>query len=194
MLADFQIQQLCINDGLITPFNQDLLQPASYDLTLGGMYALVTNNGKPLFVGEETPHYTYKEFPGDNVILRRQAFALFQTRETLLVPNDIGAKFEGKSSLGRIGLMTHVTAGFIDPGFNGVLTLELYNCGPLDLVLTLGIKIGQVSFTKLDGMVDRPYGSDGLNSHYQGNESVQGGLFHDDKAGQDTPNDQGTVD
>ena len=102
---------------------------------------------------------------------------LFETAETIRLPPDISGKFEGKSSLGRIGLMTHVSAGLVDPGYHGVLTLEVYNCGPLDLYVTPGIRIGQIAFTRLEAPAERPYGSPGLGSHYQDSKSVTGGRF-----------------
>ena len=125
-----------------------------------------------LVVGKDVPSYQYVDstevslYPGDLV--------LCQTAETIHMPNTLAGRFEGKSSLGRIGLMTHVAAGFIDPGFHGVLTLEVYNCGPLTLVLTPGIRIGQVAFYLLNSTPNRVYGEAGLDSHYQGANTVEG--------------------
>lgn len=175
MLVDWQIKEY----NLISPLNPDLVQPCSVDLTLGNKYAKLKEPAHgflhEIVVGTDQPEYIHTTFgifaldPGD--------FALFQTAETLTLPVDIAGKFEGKSSLGRIGLMTHVTAGFIDPGFCGVLTLELYNCGPLTLVLEPGIRIGQVAFTQLGAIPDRGYGHSELGSHYQNADTVQGGRF-----------------
>jgi dCTP deaminase len=186
MLVDHQIKSL----GLVSPLQEQLLQPASVDLTLGCNSARIklieedprSNGGvhnviMPLQVGIDQPTYTYYK-RWDTYTLWPGEFALFETAETITLPIDIAGKFEGKSSLGRIGLMTHVTAGFIDPGFSGVLTLELYNCGPLKLVLRPGIKIGQVSFTVLGAMPERAYGHPTLGSHYQGADTVQGGRFN----------------
>ena len=177
MLPDFQIARLSTDYGLIDPFDDEQLQPASYDLTLGNsrarMYASYT-----LVVGADTPDYAYDTYTeGIPWILRPRELALFQTAETLHLPGDIAGKFEGKSSLGRIGMMTHVTAGFIDPGFHGVLTLEVCNCGPHNLALVPGIRIGQVSFTRLRARPARIYGNPQLGSHYQGADTVQGGRF-----------------
>ena len=96
---------------------------------------------------------------------------MFHTQEVFKFPSYIAGKFEGKSGLGRMGLMTHVTAGFIDPGFEGQLTLELHNVGPYSLVLNEGIKIGQVAFYQVN-QVENPYG--GKGSHYQGSMGVVG--------------------
>jgi len=90
------------------------------------------------------------------------------THERVTLPNDIVARLEGKSSLGRLGLLIHSTAGYIDPGWDGTLTLELSNVANLPIVLTPGMPIGQISFMRMSTPVDRPYGSPGLGSRYQG--------------------------
>ena len=179
MLADHQIKLL----GLVSPLQDNHLQPASVDLTLGCNSATLVYKSFPatiVYVGSTQPAYTYHR-GWDSWRLPPKDFALFDTVEIITLPGNISGKFEGKSSLGRLGLMTHVTSGFIDPGFHGVLTLELYNCGPLTLVLRPGIRIGQVSFTVLDAWPDRIYGDPALGSHYQGARSVEGGKF--DNAG-----------
>ncbi len=186
MLVDWQIKDY----NLISPLNPDHVQPASVDLTLGNEVALLnrifedpkTNGGVHnrealLYVGTSIPAYSYFPIPDVGWSLQPGGFALFQTAETITLPPDISGKFEGKSSLGRIGLMTHITAGFVDPGFHGVLTLELYNCGPLTLVLRPGIKIGQIAFTQLGAIPERIYGDPELGSHYQDADTVQGGRF-----------------
>ncbi len=175
MLSDHEISAL----GLVTPLQAQLIQPCSVDLTLGARFAVLHRETQPrLIVGTDTPNYVYNTMAdGEEFELRSGQFALFETAETLHLPNNIAGKFEGKSSLGRIGLMTHVTAGFIDPGFNGILTLELFNLGNQHLVLRPGIRIGQVSFTRLDSLPDRTYGDASLNSHYQNAQEVQGALF-----------------
>jgi dCTP deaminase len=101
-------------------------------------------------------------------VLHPGEFVLGATVERLAVPDDIVARLEGKSSLGRLGLLIHSTAGYIDPGWEGTVTLELSNVANLPMVLTPGMAIGQVSFMMLTTPVDRPYGSPGLHSHYQG--------------------------
>ena len=173
MLPDHIIRDL----NLITPFNEDLLQPASYDLTVGTSCAVFHKEVPVHFiVGKDKP-YMVHHTDWDKWVVRPGELVLFETAETLLLPGNISGKFEGKSSLGRIGLMTHVSAGFIDPGYHGVLTLEVYNCGPMHLYITPGIRIGQVSFTRLDDFAERPYGTPGLGSHYQHSEKVTEGRF-----------------
>lgn len=176
MLVDWQIISL----GLVSPLRDNLVQPVSVDLTLGHTAAAlrIDPGAAPtgFMVGQDAPEYDY--YAGwNNWTLPPGGLVLFQTAETISLPNNIAGKFEGKSSLGRIGLMTHITAGFIDPGFHGVLTLEVYNCGPLTLVLRPGVKIGQVSFTALEATPNRAYGDPDLGSHYQGADTVQGGRF-----------------
>tara|TARA_Y100000310_G_scaffold328215_1_gene395981 strand:+ start:6293 stop:6841 length:549 start_codon:yes stop_codon:yes gene_type:complete len=181
MLADDQIKWLSKskNGKLIHPFHQEQLQPASYDLTLGTTKAVMHKEIPPRFlVGTDTPNYVYTTYEEDGLwMLPPGQLALFQTAETLWLPPDVAGKFEGKSSLGRIGLMTHITAGFIDPGFHGVLTLEVYNCGRLPLELVPGIRIGQVAFHRLESAPTRTYGDAQLGSHYQGATQVEGGRF-----------------
>lgn len=172
LLTDWQIKYA----NLIHPLNPDHVQPASVDLTLGDTYAWLAPRDSHVWVGIDKPEYSYSKID-PYIVFRPRDFMLFQTAETLTLPIDIAGKFEGKSSLGRIGLMTHITAGFIDPGFHGVLTLELYNCGPLTLILKPGIKIGQVAFTQLATVPERSYGHPELGSHYQGDQSVQGAKF-----------------
>lgn len=173
MLVDAEVQQLGLA-GCITPFNPLQVQPASYDVTLGEGLLLPKYHGETVIVGQEAPEYAEVGMPGDGYVLRPGGFVLAQTSEYLHMPGHVAAKFEGKSSLGRLGLMTHITAGFIDPGFNGVLTLEIYNAGPWVLVLRPGIRIGQVAFIHLDRVPDKLYGHPDLNSHYQGSKTAVG--------------------
>jgi len=173
MISDHEIIAL----GMIYPLNPKLVQPASVDLTLGKNCAALRPRLASVVVGKDSPEYVYHTMNKHGWTLHPGDFMLFDTAETLHLPDNISGKFEGKSSLGRIGLMTHVTAGFIDPGFRGVLTLEIYNVGPLKLLLRPGIKIGQVAFTRLDSLPTKAYGDPSLGSHYQGSESVQGGKF-----------------
>lgn len=173
-LVDWQIKSL----DLVSPLQDHLVQPASVDLTLGKNCATMDPSQNPIHIGSTSPIYIYHKnwskwtlYPGQLV--------LFETAEVITLPPDILGKFDGKSSLGRIGLMAHVSAGFIDPGYTGVLTLEIYNCGALTLVLIPGIRIGQVNFVALNAFPDRAYGHPDLGSHYQGAKSVQGGKFDD---------------
>jgi dCTP deaminase len=105
---------------------------------------------------------------GDAFILHPGEFVLGQTLERVTLPDDLVARLEGKSSLGRLGLLIHSTAGFVDPGFSGNLTLELSNVANLPITIYEGMPIGQISFMRMDGPVERPYGSEANQSKYQG--------------------------
>ena len=107
-------------------------------------------------------------------------FVLGSTLEYVEIPNHLVSRLEGKSSLGRVGLLIHSTAGYVDPGFKGNLTLELSNVSNLPITLYKGMKIGQMSFTQLTTPVETPYGSDALNSKYQGQKLPTASLFHKD--------------
>lgn len=156
----------------IEPWQDSLLQPASVDLTLGNSWLVPINVPAPVTVKLRDAPYlelevaTYKLPPGE--------FVLATTHEVVTLGNHTAAKFEGKSSLGRMGLMTHVTAGFIDPGFSGQITLEIYNCGPWELVLEAGIKIGQLVFTHLDTPASEGYGAAKWGSRYHGQRGATG--------------------
>lgn len=155
----------------ITPWNESLLQPASVDLTLGTSWLT------PLYtdiVSVKLRDAPYSEIDAQSIDLHPGQFILATTEEVVSVGTTLAAKFEGKSSLGRMGLMTHVTAGFIDPGFSGQITLELYNCGPWVLQLDAGIKIGQLVFTDLDIPASEGYGSKKWGSHYNNQRGATG--------------------
>jgi dCTP deaminase len=112
---------------------------------------------------------------------------LGQTLEWVELPNDLVARLEGKSSLGRLGLLIHSTAGYVDPGWKGNLTLELSNVANLPIALYYGMKIGQISFFKMSSAVERPYGSPELGSKYQGQSEPTASAFHRDFAGRPKP-------
>lgn len=158
MLCDRTIRKL-LDSGHIgidpTPADE-CFQPASVDLTLGTSFVAYWPT-RMLFT---VPY-------GEIVELAPGRSMLATTAEALTVPRDVVARVEGKSTWGRRFLMVHSTAGFVDPGFQGQITLELHNLGRETLTLMVGAPIAQVSFDWLDGPADRPYGSDGLNNHYQ---------------------------
>lgn len=186
ILSDRAIMQ-ARNEGaiILTPFLPENLQPASYDVTLSSellVYSKYMIPGKVIDgKGSRPPRgevdlknlnwlelFTDKAtLPEEGLCLRPGQFCLGSTVETIGLNNDLACRFEGKSSLGRIGLFTHVTAGFVDPGFIGTITVELYNANCLPIRLYSGMKIGQLSFTKLTDKCLRPYGSEGLGSKYQ---------------------------
>ena len=121
------------------------------------------------------------EIQGDQpFILHPGEFVLGSTLERVTLPDDLVARLEGKSSLGRLGLLIHSTAGYVDPGWKGNLTLELSNVANLPIALYYGMKIGQISFFKMSSPVDRPYGSKELGSKYQGQSEPTASAFHRD--------------
>lgn len=133
-------------------------QPASVDLTLGTSF---------VNIGPHGPMTQDTVLPGEEVWITPQECVLACTAETVKLPNDIVARVEGKSTWARYFLMVHSTAGFIDPGFHGQITLELVNLSPVPLRLTVGEPIAQVTFQVLNAPAQRPYGSPGLGSRYQ---------------------------
>ena len=127
---------------------------------------------------------TLMEPKGDDpFVLHPGEFVLGSTLEVVTLPDDLAGRLEGKSSLGRLGLLTHSTAGFIDPGFTGHITLELSNVANLPIALYFGMRIGQISFFKMSSPVDRPYGSPELGSKYQGQSEPTASAFHRDFSG-----------
>ena len=155
-------------------FNQvwpTLLQPSSVDLHLGNRFRVFRNNRTAVIdPREEQPELTeLVEITGDEpFILHPGEFVLGSTYEVVTLPDDVAARVEGKSSLGRLGLLTHATAGFVDPGFSGHVTLELANVATLPIKLYPGMKIGQFCFFRLSSPSEHPYGSEKYGSRYQG--------------------------
>jgi dCTP deaminase len=116
--------------------------------------------------------------PGQPFYLRPGEFALGVTEEWIAVPEDLVARLDGKSSLGRLGLLIHATAGLVDPGWEGRLTLELANLAPFPITLFVGMKIGQISFIQMTTPVDVPYGRRELSSKYQGDREPTPSRYH----------------
>lgn len=164
-----------INDGSIglDPYDPDLVQPSSIDLRLGEGFRLM-EPGEYAIDTRDVHDYTRFVGPAgtpdgvSRIVLRPGDFMLAHTLERVKLPDDIAAKVEGKSSLGRVGLLLHATAGFIDPGFEGTITLELSVVAPRSLLLYSGMKIGQICFFSLSSPAEQPYGSARLGSRYQG--------------------------
>lgn len=180
VLSDQTIRYKAKANQMIVPFNEDQLQPCSYDVTLGDeIYFFTDEGGRDIdwddryIDGETKELYSIKYSPyilsDDHPVLNLKPGELIiaTTNETINLPDDIAGTFMGKSSLGRIGLSTHVTAGFIDPGFKGTITLEIVNMNHYTIKLHWKQKIGQIIFNRLNLAAERPYGSDGLGSHYQ---------------------------
>ncbi|MCW2882259.1 MAG: deoxycytidine triphosphate deaminase [Sphaerisporangium sp.] len=155
----------------IDPFDLEMIQPSSVDVRLDRYYRVFENHRYPhIDPSVEQPELTRLVEPhGDEpFILHPGEFVLASTYEVIGLPDDIAGRLEGKSSLGRLGLLTHSTAGFIDPGFEGHVTLELSNVATLPIKLWSGMKIGQLCMFRLSSPAEHPYGSTKYGSRYQG--------------------------
>jgi len=168
---------------VIRPYDPKDLQPSSVDLHLDRRFRVFRNNRYP-FIDVRAPQPDLTELvtieDEQPFILHPGEFVLGQTLEWTELPDDLVARLEGKSSLGRLGLLIHSTAGYVDPGWKGNLTLELSNVANLPIALYYGMKIGQISFFKMSSPVDRPYGSPDLGSKYQGQSEPTASAFHRD--------------
>ncbi|MFJ4185973.1 dCTP deaminase [Kitasatospora sp. NPDC089509] len=155
----------------IDPFDPAMIQPSSIDVRLDRFFRVFENHKYPhIDPSEEQPDLTRLVEPdGDEAfILHPGEFVLASTYEVITLPEDVASRLEGKSSLGRLGLLTHSTAGFIDPGFSGHVTLELSNVATLPIKLYPGMKIGQLCLFRLSSPSEHPYGSARYGSRYQG--------------------------
>ena len=162
-----------IKDGrvVLEPFDESMVQPSSIDVRLDRFFRVFENHRYPhIDPAEEQPDLTRLVEPlGDEpFILHPGEFVLASTYEVITLPDDVAARLEGKSSLGRLGLLTHSTAGFVDPGFSGHVTLELSNVATLPIKLWPGMKIGQLCLIRLSSPAEHPYGSALYGSRYQG--------------------------
>jgi dCTP deaminase len=172
VLADRTIRTLLDQGRIeIDPYDPSLLQPSSVDVRVD-RYFRVFHNARYPFIDVREPQEDLTELveveDGSPFILHPGEFVLGSTLERVRLPDDLVARLEGKSSLGRLGLLIHSTAGFIDPGWDGHVTLELSNVANLPITIYYGMKIGQLSFVQLTEPAESPYGSDGLGSKYQG--------------------------
>jgi dCTP deaminase len=156
---------------VIEPFKEELIQPSSIDVRVDSRFRVFHNARYP-YIDVRQPMEGLTELvevdEGEPFILHPGEFVLGQTLERVSLPDDLVARLEGKSSLGRLGLLIHSTAGFVDAGFSGNLTLELSNVANLPVTIYQGMPIGQISFMRMDGPVERPYGSREKGSKYQG--------------------------
>jgi dCTP deaminase len=155
----------------IDPFDESCVQPSSVDLHVDSVFRVFHNARYP-FIDVRKPMEDLTERvevpSGEAFILHPGEFVLGATRERIRLPDDLVARLEGKSSLGRLGLLIHSTAGYVDPGWDGYLTLELSNVANLPITIYPGMKIGQISFFRLTTAADTPYGSSEVGSKYQG--------------------------
>ncbi|GAB6899924.1 dCTP deaminase [Kineosporia succinea] len=155
----------------IDPFEESMIQPSSIDVRIDRFFRLFDNHKYPVIdPSQEQPELTHLfEVPQDEAfVLHPGEFVLASTYEAVTLPDDVAARLEGKSSLGRLGLLTHSTAGFIDPGFSGHVTLELSNVATLPIKIWAGMKIGQLCFFRLTSAAEHAYGSERYGSRYQG--------------------------
>ncbi len=156
---------------ILDPYEPVMIQPSSIDVRLDRFFRLFDNHKYAVIdPAQDQPDLTHLVEPeGDEpFVLHPGEFVLGSTYEAVTLPDDVAARLEGKSSLGRLGLLTHSTAGFIDPGFTGHVTLELSNVATLPIKLWPGMKIGQLCFFRLSSPAERPYGSGASGSRYQG--------------------------
>jgi dCTP deaminase len=172
VLSDGTILRL-VQEGRIKidPWDPELVQPASVDLRLGDSFRVFHNHRASAIDLRAPPGNLTEEVVvplEDSFVIHPGEFCLGRTLEWVELPDDIVARIEGKSSLGRLGLIVHATAGFCDPGWKGTLTLELNNLTRVPIKLYPGLLIAQLSFMALDRPALRPYGSPDLGSHYQG--------------------------
>ncbi len=174
ILSDRTIrEQIAAGRIVIDPLDESLIQPSSIDVRISNLYRVFRNHTRGVIdVKADTTDLTeLVEIPDDGsqpFMLHPGEFVLGSTLERIAVPDDLVARIEGKSSLGRLGLLIHSTAGFIDAGFDGHVTLELANVASLPITLYPGMKIGQVSFMQMTTAADRPYGQGATGSKYQG--------------------------
>ncbi len=176
VLSDATILELVRAQRIrIDPWDASLVQPASVDLRLGDSFRVFHNHRTTAIDLREPPSGLTEEVvigPDESFVIHPGEFCLGRTLEWVELPDDIVARIEGKSSIGRLGLIVHATAGFCDPGWKGTLTLELNNLTRVPIKLYPGVLIAQLSFMGLDRPAARPYGSPELGSHYQGQRAA----------------------
>ena len=184
ILSDRTIrEELAAGRIVIDPLDETCVQPSSIDLHVDRTFRTFHNARYPYIdVKKEMPGLTeLTEVLGDQpFILHPGEFVLGSTLERVALPDDVVARLEGKSSLGRLGLLIHSTAGYVDPGWDGYLTLELSNVANLPITIYRGMKIGQISFFRLTTPADVPYGSTSTKSKYQGQRGPTASRFFEE--------------
>ena len=167
-------EQLAAGRIVIEPLDESLIQPSSVDVRISNLFRVFRNHTRAVLdVKQDLQDLTElieidADDPDASFMLHPGEFVLGSTFERIAVPDDLVGRVEGKSSLGRLGLLIHSTAGFIDAGFDGHITLELANVASLPITLYPGMKIGQVSFMQMTTPADQPYGKGASGSKYQG--------------------------
>ena len=187
VLSDRDIRaEIAAKRIVIDPYLPEAVQPSSVDLHLDRRFRVFRNSRYPYIdVRTDQPELTeLVEIGGDDpFILHPGEFVLGSTFERVELPNDLVARLEGKSSLGRLGLLIHSTAGYVDPGWDGNLTLELSNVANLPITIYPGMKIGQISFFRLTTPAETPYGSKATHSKYQGQRGPTASRFFEEFGG-----------
>jgi len=182
ILSDKTIkEEIAKGSIVIEPYHPECVQPSSVDVHLGNKF-LIFNRVQHAVINIKEKQEGLMEMvevkESEPFILHPGEFVLGSTVERVKMPTHIAGRIEGKSSLGRLGLLIHSTAGYIDPGWDGNLTLELSNVSPLPITLYPNMKIGQISFLKMTTEVENPYGSEKLKSKYQGQEGPKESKFY----------------
>jgi dCTP deaminase len=181
ILSDRTIrEQIDAGRIVIDPFDPACVQPSSVDLHVDAEFRVFRNNRYPFIDVKQAQDLTelVEVKPDEPFILHPGEFVLGSTLERVAIPDDLVARLEGKSSLGRLGLLIHSTAGYVDPGWDGYLTLELSNVANLPITIYPGMKIGQISFFQLTTPAETPYG--GAGSKYQGQRGPTASRIHEE--------------
>lgn len=182
ILSDRSIKEaIAAGRIVLDPYDEAMVQPSSIDLRCDTQFRVFENHKYALIDPKAPQEDLTKQVeasPDHPFILHPGEFVLGATAEVIGLADDIVARLEGKSSLGRLGLLIHSTAGFIDPGFQGQVTLELSNVANLPIAIYPGMKIGQVSFYELSTAAENPYGSAGAGSKYQGQRGPTASRIH----------------
>ena len=177
ILPDHLIKKSLIDGELyVHPYDADMVQPASLDVRLSDKFLVFRNHSGKIIDVKKPTGYLTEPVETDEFYLHPGEFVLASTIEWFSIPKHLVARVEGKSSLGRLGLLVHATAGFIDPGFKGNITLELSNLANLPIVLYSGMKIAQVSFMLMAAPVENPYGT--RNNKYQDQSGPTASKYH----------------
>lgn len=183
LLSDRDIRaEIASGRVALDPFEPEMVQPSSVDVRLDRRFRLFDNHKYAVIdpALDQSDLTRLVEVPPDEpFVLHPGEFVLGATLELVTLPDDVAARLEGKSSLGRLGLLTHSTAGFIDPGFTGHVTLELSNVATLPITLWPGMKIGQLCFFRLSSPAERPYGHGAAGSRYQGQRGPTASRSHE---------------
>jgi len=189
VLSDRTIKRLLSERRIeIDPYDEALLQPSSVDVRVDRYFRVFRNSRYPFINVKEAQEDLTElvEIDDEPFILHPGEFVLGSTLERLTLPDDVVGRLDGKSSLGRLGLLIHSTAGFIDPGWDGHVTLELSNVANLPITIYHRMKIGQLSFVQMSEPADTPYGTGQLGSKYQGQQGPTPSRYWQNFAGEST--------